>query len=227
MLFQLSINYTITNFSYAKKYHRCFAFEYRLLPESVPWLAANNKIKEAEAILQRAEKWGLSPSASNVPQNTASNLPAGERLHERPVAEDAADEDVRTTESVNAVDNVITESSKRVNNNGIVGAGETVAPAAAVALGRGGGLRHGLRHAWSRVRWVCRGCKKGGGGGGGEHLKTQQTCFDLLRSKTMMLYTFIMCSLWSVGYAQYSRRHYSKIDSASSSTSATFSIYLK
>jgi len=28
----------------------------RLLPESVPWLAANNKIEEADRILQKASK---------------------------------------------------------------------------------------------------------------------------------------------------------------------------
>ena len=39
---------------------------FRLLPESIPWLAANDRVKEAEEILKRAAKFNGKSMPDNV-----------------------------------------------------------------------------------------------------------------------------------------------------------------
>lgn len=58
--------------------------QYRLLPESIPWLAANDRVKDAEAILKRAAK----VNGVAMPDNVLSGPEQDHMIKHNDAAED-------------------------------------------------------------------------------------------------------------------------------------------
>lgn len=160
-----------------------FHLFFRLLPESIPWLAANHKIDEAEEILRKAariNKVSLPEPILNRPEdddedqaltdNKENNLADGyETFNDKDKAPygDSQHNDVHENSTRDTVVKVTPKKQQIITR-----------------------LRNLVNSDSSQKEADCKKKKK-------KHVDNENyTCIDILKSRTMMLYTSIMCSLW-------------------------------